>query len=215
LKLTDLEKVKGADRNAAVIASLRNWIEAGKPESALPLSPKGDPISKVTLLTNKKPELIVREGAVDRGEMARVDVFRKKSAAGAWQHYVIPIYPHQIAREVLPPNRAVQANTPEDKWPLIDDTYEFMWSLTPMNYLEIETANGEHMEGYYRGASRSTGAFEISNNRNSNDKKSGIGARTLKTLNKYTIDRLGQRHLVKSELRTWRGKVCISASPQG
>jgi CRISPR-associated endonuclease Csn1 len=215
LKITDLDKIKGADRNAALITSLRNWIEEGNPADKPPLSPKGDPIAKVTLLSKYKLDVIVRGGAVERGEMARVDVFRKKSAAGTWQHYVIPIYPHHIAREVLPPNRAVQANTPEDKWPKIDDTYEFMWSLTPMNYLEIETANGENLEGYYRGASRSTGAFEISNNRNSNDKKSGIGARTLKTLNKYSIDRLGQRHLVKSELRTWRGKVCISASPQG
>lgn len=215
LTLPDLNKIKDADRNAAVIASLRNWIEAGKPTDKPPLSPKGDPIAKVTLLSKYKLDVIVRGGAVERGEMARVDVFRKKSAVGAWQYFVIPIYPHHIAGDVSPPNRAVQANTTEDKWPLIDDTYEFMWSLTPMNYLEIETANGEHLEGYYRGASRSTGAFEISNARNSNDKKPGIGARTLKTLNKYSIDRLGQRHLVKSELRTWRGKVCISANPQG
>jgi CRISPR-associated endonuclease Csn1 len=215
LKLTDLEKVKDVDRNAAVIESLRNWIEAGKSETNPPLSPKGDPISKVTLLTNKKPDVIVREGAVDRGEMARVDVFRKKSAAGAWQHFVIPIYPHHIARDDAPPNRAVQANTPEDKWPMVDDSYEFMWSLKPMNYLEIETANGDVLEGYFRGCSRSTGAFEISNNRNSNEKKPGIGARTLKMLNKYSIDRLGQKHLVESELRTWRGKVCISPNPHG
>jgi CRISPR-associated endonuclease Csn1 len=215
LKLTDLEKVKDADRNAAVIESLRSWIEAGKSETVPPLSPKGDPISKVTLLTNKKPDVIVREGAVDRGEMARVDVFRKKSVAGAWQHFVIPIYPHHIARDDAPPNRAVQANTPEDKWPMVDENYEFMWSLTPMTYLEIETGRGELMQGYFRGMDRATGAVIISDHKNSGAITKGIGARTLKTFNKYTIDRLGQKFLVESELRTWRGKVCISPNPQG
>jgi CRISPR-associated endonuclease Csn1 len=215
LKLTDLEKIKNPDRNAAVIESLRNWIEAGKSEATPPLSPKGDPISKVTLLTNKKPDVIVREGAVDRGEMARVDVFRKKSTSGAWQYFVIPIYPHHIARDNAPPNRAVQANTPEDKWPMVDDTYEFMWSLTPMTYLEIETSKGDLLQGYFRGMDRATGAVIISDHKNSAAITKGIGARTLKTFNKYSIDRLGQKHLVESELRTWRGKVCISANPQG
>ena len=215
LKLADLDKFKNPDRNAAVIESLRNWIDAGKPEATPPLSPKGDAISKVTLLTNKKPDVIVREGAVDRGEMARVDVFRKKSAAGAWQHFVIPIYPHHIARDETPPNRAVQANTPEDKWPAIDENYEFMWSLTPMTYLEIETGKGELMQGYFRGMDRATGAVIISDHKNSGAITKGIGARTLKTFNKYTLDRLGQKYIVESELRTWRGKVCISPTPQG
>ena len=215
LKFTDLEKVKGADRNAALITSLRNWIEAGKPESAPPLSPKGDPIAKVTLLTNKKPDVIVREGAVDRGEMARVDVFRRINKKGISQYFLVPIYPHQIATMTFPPNQACQAFTDQAEWPEISSEDEFLWSLTPMNYLEIETAKGDHFAGYYRGFHRGTGALEISNDRNSNDKSAGIGARTLKTFNKYSIDRLGQRHLVKSELRTWRGMVCISASPQG
>ena len=106
MKLTDLEKVKDSERNAAVIESLRNWIEAGKKDDAPPLSPKGDPISKVTLLTNKKPDVVVREGAVDRGEMARVDVFRKRDKKGTLKHFLVPIYPHQIASEQSPPDES-------------------------------------------------------------------------------------------------------------
>jgi CRISPR-associated endonuclease Csn1 len=209
LKLTDLDKVKDAERNAATIASLRTWIEAGKPESAPPLSPKGDAIAKVTLLTNKKPDVIVREGAVDRGEMARVDVFRKKSKAGVWQFYVIPIYPHQIARMDTPPMSAVQANTPESEWPVVDDAYEFCWSLVPMEYLEIETNKGDLFKGYFRGMDRATGAIIISDDKNSGDIVKGIGARTLKMFNKYNVDRLGNLHPIESEKRTWRGKACI------
>ncbi len=209
LKLTDLEKVKDAERNAATIASLRAWIESGKPEKEPPLSPKGDAIAKVTLLTNKKPDVIVRDGAVDRGEMARVDVFRKKSKAGVWQYYVIPIYPHQIARMDSPPMSAVQANTPENEWPVMDGTYEFCWSIVPMEYLEIETNKGDLFKGYFRGMDRATGAIIISDDKNSGDITKGIGARTLKMFNKYAVDRLGKLHPIERETRTWRGKACI------
>jgi CRISPR-associated endonuclease Csn1 len=207
LKLTDLDRVKDADRNAATVASLRAWIAAGKLEAVLPLSPKGDVIAKVTLLTNKKPEVIVRDGAVDRGEMARVDVFRKANKKGIWQYFLIPIYPHQIAQMDTPPMQAVAANTPESEWPVMDETYEFYWSLVPMEYLEIETSKGELFAGYYRGMSRNTGAFTISRHQNLNDCVESIGARTLKMFNKYSVDRLGTLHPVNSEKRTWRGKV--------
>ncbi|WP_290544036.1 type II CRISPR RNA-guided endonuclease Cas9 [Aestuariivirga sp.] len=208
LKPADLDRVKDPERNAATIASLRAWIEAGKPQGAPPLSPRGDPIAKVTLLTTKKPDVLVRNGAVDRGEMARVDVFRKQNKKGAWQFYLVPVYPHQIATMETPPNRACQAYKDEKEWPAIDSECEFLWSLTPMNYLEIETGKGALLAGYYRGFDRGTGALKISHDRNSSDEIAGIGARTLKTFNKYTIDRLGKRHLVEQERRTWRGKVC-------
>jgi CRISPR-associated endonuclease Csn1 len=215
LKLADLDRVKDPERNGATIGSLRAWIEAGKKEDTPPLSPKGDPISKVTLLTNKKPDVIVRDGAVDRGEMARVDVFRKASKKGAAQYFLVPIYPHQIAELAVPPRLAVQAHEDESAWSAIDETFEFLWSLTPLQYLEVETKKGQLLEGYYRSMDRGSGGFDLSPHHDLNSKLRGIGARTLKRLEKYSIDRLGRRHLVKSELRTWRGKVCMSASPQG
>jgi CRISPR-associated endonuclease Csn1 len=215
LTIADLGRVKDPDRNAAVIESLRSWIEAGKPEATPPLSPKGDPISKVTLLSREKPDVIIRGGAVGRGDMARVDVFKRANKKGVWQYFLVPIYPHQIATLDAPPTKACAASTDESEWPEVTEIDQFMWSLTPMNYLEIETGKKEHFAGYYRGFDRATGAIIISNDRNSNDKTPGIGARTLKTFNKYSIDRLGQKHLVESELRTWRGKVCMSPNPQG
>ena len=159
--------------------------------------------------------MIVREGAVDRGEMARVDVFSRLNKKGIVQYFLVPIYPHHIATLAAPPIRACSAFTDESEWPEILESDQFVWSLTPMNYLEIETSKGDLFAGYYRGFHRGTGAIEISNDRNSNAKTAGIGARTLKTFNKYIIDRLGQRHLVESELRTWRGKVCMSPNPHG
>ena len=38
--------------------SLRTWIDTGKPADAPPLSPKGDPISKVRLVTKGKVNIM-------------------------------------------------------------------------------------------------------------------------------------------------------------
>ena len=103
----------------ATVATLRNWIQAGKPKSEdkLPRSPKGDVIRKVRVETKAKVGIRLNGGAVDRGEMARVDVFRKANKKGVWQYYVVPIYPHEIVTMKVPPMRAVVAYKDEDVWP--------------------------------------------------------------------------------------------------
>jgi CRISPR-associated endonuclease Csn1 len=208
ITIKDLGDIKDADRNAALVESLRKWIEAGKPADDLPRSPKGDIISKVRVKVRNKADVLVRGGAVDRGEMARVDVFRKKTPKGVWQHFLVPIYPHHIATLPSPPTKAVQANTPEADWPEMDDSFQFVWSLNPMNYLEIETNKNDSIAGYYRGLDRATGAVIVSSHHNSGELIKGIGARTLKIFNKYAADRLGKLVLIEQETRTWRGKAC-------
>ncbi|ATQ67843.1 MULTISPECIES: type II CRISPR RNA-guided endonuclease Cas9 [Methylosinus] len=213
LKLADLDRVKDAERNARLIEKLRNWIEAGSPKDDPPLSPKGDPIFKVRLVTKSKVNIALdtgnpkRPGTVDRGEMARVDVFRKASKKGKYEYYLVPIYPHDIATMKTPPIRAVQAYKPEDEWPEMDSSYEFCWSLVPMTYLQVISSKGEIFEGYYRGMNRSVGAIQLSAHSNSSDVVQGIGARTLTEFKKFNVDRFGRKHEVERELRTWRGET--------
>ncbi len=211
----DLENVKDPERNAAVIDSLHNWILLGKPGDKPPLSPKGDPISKVALLSKRKPEVFVRKGAVDRGDMARVDVFRKQKPNGKWNHYLVPVYPHQIATDQLPPKKAMLAHKDEHEWPSLDSSYEYIFPIEPMAYIEMVKSDGEVIAGYFRDVNRNDAGMRVSYHQNNLEFSSKVGSKTLNSIKKFSVDRLGRLNEIKSEERTWRGKVCISPNPQG
>jgi len=193
-----------------MVESLRRWIKNGKPKDDLPLSPRGDIIRKVRIATDRKVAIELNGGTVDRGDMARVDVFRKKNRKGKWEFYVVPVYPHQIATMEQPPNRAVVAYKDDEEWAQIDSTFEFLWSLTSMSFIEIRKTNGECIEGYFRGLDRSTGAASVSvhTTLEKHGLSTGIGIKTLASLKKFTVDRLGRKFEVLGEVRTWRGKAC-------
>jgi CRISPR-associated endonuclease Csn1 len=199
--LQDLQRIKDPERNAAYVQAIRAWLEAGKPKDELPRSPRGDVIRKVRLLTNKNVDVEVRGGAADRGEMARIDVFHKKTPRGAWQYFLVPVYPHQTMKDA-PPIEVVPGATP------IDGTYDFMWTLHRMTLIELIKPDGEVIEGYFRQLDRSTSAISISPHTTLDDIRRGIGARTLKSFRKFRVDRLGRRFEVGREVRTWRGKAC-------
>lgn len=216
LKPADLERIKDRDRNAALIGSLAAWIEAGKPADAPPLSPNGDAIAKVRLASKSRVNVELRTGGtdgrpgtVDRGEMARVDVFRKQNAKGKWQFYLVPIYPHEVATLSEPPKRAVVAHKSESEWPIMDETYEYCFHIVSFCLIEVVRRTGEIVLGYYRGMDRGSGNIEISSIDNSLEIVRGIGARSLVSFRKFTVDRLGRAFEVERETRTWRGAACI------
>jgi CRISPR-associated endonuclease Csn1 len=195
----------------ATVAALRAWIAAGKPkgEDKLPRSPKGDVIRKVRVESKIKVGIRLNGGAVDRGEMARVDVFRKANKKGVWQYYLVPIYPHEIATMDAPPMRAVVAYRDEGNWPVMDSTFEFLWSIESMTFLEVVKSSGELVEGYFRGLDRTTGAIALAKDCNPDDLSRGLGVKTLSSFKKFRVDRLGlSRTEVTREVRTWRGRAC-------
>jgi CRISPR-associated endonuclease Csn1 len=163
----------------------------------------------VRVATKDKVALEINGGTVDRGDMARVDVFRKKNKKGDWAYYVIPIYPHQIATSELPPSKAVKGGgVDEAEWYLIDGNAEFLWSLYSNSFLELTKTDGEIIEGYFRSLDRNTGAITVSSHMTASEIRKGIGVRTLTRCRKFSVDRLGRKFEVERELRTWRGKVC-------
>jgi CRISPR-associated endonuclease Csn1 len=202
-KITDPKKLRDE-----LVENLRVWIAAGKPKDKPPLSPKGDVIRKVRVETKDKVAVEMNGGTVDRGDMARVDVFRRKNKKGAWEFYVVPIYPHQIVELESPPNRAVIAYKAENDWTSIDSNFEFAWSLNPMSYLELVKSNGELIEGYYRSMDRTTGAINLSPMATNSETIRSIGVKTLSSFRKFAIDRVGRKFEIPREVRTWRGEAC-------
>lgn len=204
----DLDRIKDAARNHRVVTALRTWIAAGKPKDKPPLSPKGDPIRKVSLSTSKKVDVLIRDGAADRGEMVRVDVFRKKNKKGVNEYFLVPIYPHQVAdKEDYPqaPNAYIRGGGVEE--PLTPE-HAFLFGLNQLSFVEIEKQDGTFINGYFRALDRNTGAIKVSPHDTLQTMITGIGVRGLKFIKKYQVDRLGRRNEVPSETRTWRGAAC-------
>ncbi|MCA1909645.1 MAG: type II CRISPR RNA-guided endonuclease Cas9 [Magnetospirillum sp.] len=202
----DLERVKDAERNQSVVESLRGWIRAGKPKGSLPLDHQNQPIRKVRLSTDKKADILVRGGAANRGEMARIDVFRKANKRGKWEFYLVPVYPHEVATLSSPPMRAVSQT---DEWPEMNEGYEFIWSLYPLSWVRAVKPNGEITEGYFRGLDISNGKIKITpHHTKSESEKTQLGTRTLSEFRKFAIDRLGNLTEIQREKRTWRGAEC-------
>ncbi len=207
----DLDRIKDPERNMKLIENIRSWIVAGKQKNTWPKSPKGDDVKKVSFRTNKKADVLIRDGAADRGEMVRVDVFRRKNNNGLYQFYLVPIYPHQVMNHAGwpdAPNKAVQAHVSESDWPEMTREYEFIFSISPLSFLEIEKSDGTLIDGYFRGMDRGSGNLEVSPHHSKDQRVRGIGARNLKSLNKLNVDRLGRKYPIERETRTWHGAVC-------
>jgi CRISPR-associated endonuclease Csn1 len=218
-----LQDIKDPERNLGVIEAIRDWIARGRPADSLPRSPAGDEIRKVRLRTKGKPAVQVRGGTADRGEIVRVDVFARPNKRGKDEFYLVPIYPHHVMNKrdwPVPPMRSVVAYKDEDDWTLIDDSYRFKFSLHPRTYVEVTKTTGALLAGYFQGLNRATGAISLFNDKDSRTRRDdlgnsldGIGAKTLLTMKKYSVDRFGARSEVKSEVRTWHGVVCTSPIP--
>jgi CRISPR-associated endonuclease Csn1 len=199
LNENDLVRIKDAERNKWLIDILRAWIAAGKPKGTPPSSPKGDPIRKVRLRRGAFTSGIkVARGEglaqADNAKMVRTDVFTKDG-----KYYLIPVYTSQIARGEAP-NRAVVANKPESEWTLIDDTFSYLFSMTPNSYIVTEDRKGLIREGYFTSTDRTTAAITL---RQANDHTKEIrsGTKTLKLFQKYRVDRLGRLYRVRKEVR--------------
>ena len=108
-----------------------------------------------------------------------------------------------------PPMRAVLQAKPESEWPVIDASYEFLWSLYQKSWASVTKASGEVVEGYFRGLDRATGNIALSAHINSDAIVKGIGPKTLRLFQKFAVDRLGRLHEIERETRTWRGVACI------
>jgi CRISPR-associated endonuclease Csn1 len=143
--------------------------------------------------------------------MVRVDIFTKPNKRGKNEFYAVPIYPHQVMDPSdwpEPPNLAIQPAKPEAVWPVMDQTFKFKFSIYALSLVQFVKSSGEVFEGYFRGVNRSTNSFAVSPHTTKVQVIDGIGAKTLFSIRRFQVDRLGRRFEITSEQRTWHGVVC-------
>ena len=93
----------------------------------------------------------------------------------------------------------------EEEWTLIDQNFEWCFSLYPNELVKI-ILKTESFVGYYSGVDRSTGAISLwAHDRNQSVGKygfiRGIGVKTAQKIEKFHVDLLGNVYPAKSEPR--------------
>ncbi len=154
----------------------------------------------VTLVIDKLSGIPIRGGLAKNDSMIRVDVFGK-----AGKFHLVPVYVHHRVAKALP-NRAIVQGKDEDEWTLIDDSFEFRFSVYPNDLLRIQQKGKPMIEGYYAGCDRATGNLAVwAHDRDQQQGKDGlirgIGVKTAVSVEKFNVDVLGRVYPAKSEVR--------------
>lgn len=199
LTLNDLGRIKYPERCKCLIAALREWLELD-PKTRPPFTDPatGNVVRHVRLERGEFTSgVLIQRGSgtaqADNGEMSRVDVYTKEG-----KFYLVPVYLKDIASGMLPV-RACRTKTPEAQWILMDESYEFLFSLVRNCYVVTENKKGETKEGYYNSMDRSTASINLSLAEDKQKRINGLGVLRLNRLEKYHIDRLGRRIRVRRE----------------
>ena len=172
---------------------------------ALPRKPMKDgsagPIVRtVTMVIDKLSGIPIRHGVAKNDTMLRVDVFTKAN-----KFHLVPVYVHHAVAKTLP-NRAVVAFKDEDEWTLIDESFDFCFSLYPNDFVKVSQKGKEPISGYYSSCHRAIGAINLwAHDRNKTVGKEGmvesIGVKTALSLEKFNVDVLGNIYPVLKEER--------------
>ncbi len=166
----------------------------GKNDEAGPL------VRTVTLQIDKLSGIPIRGGIAKNDSMIRVDVFSK-----AGKFHLVPVYVHhRVAKEL--PDRAIVAFKDEEEWTLIDDSFEFRFSLYPNDFVSVQLKGKAAIAGYYAGCDRATGAIHVwVHDRDAQIGKEGlirgIGVKTALSVEKFNVNVLGRIYPAKPEPR--------------
>jgi CRISPR-associated endonuclease Csn1 len=212
LTLKDLDKLIDPHRNGKLYAAIRTRLEqhGGKGDKAFPASnplrkpdtsgeQTGPIVRGVTMVIDKLSGIPIRGGIAKNDTMLRVDVFSKAN-----KFHLVPVYVYHTVAKSLP-YRAVVAFKDEDEWTLIDDSFDFCFSLYPNDLVRVKLKT-ESQLGYYSGCDRSTGCINLwAHDRNQQIGKDGlirsIGVKTALSIEKFNVDVLGNRYPAPPEKR--------------
>lgn len=216
LKLSDLDNIVGSHdgRNDGLIAALHARLEAYKGDGRKAFGPNTPPVHKprsngdpgpiiraVKVKDVQKGGVPVRGGIADQASIWRVDVFHK-----AGKFYLIPVYQSDRKKNGVLPNRAATQGSSRDSWILVDDSFDFRFSLFPNDLVRLKTRKAEFF-GYFDGINVNTAAINILSH--ASEKTLGKDGRWeslgvklgVEAFKKYHVDVLGNVFPAKPEQR--------------
>lgn len=211
LTLKDLDSLVDPHRNAKLYGAIRERLEAhgGKGDKAFPAAnplrkpdkegkPTGPIVRTVTKVIDKLSGIPVRGGIAKNDTMLRVDVFTK-----AGKFHLVPVYVHHRVTGL--PDRAIVAHKDEVDWNVIEDSYDFCFSMHPNDLVKVTQKNLTSL-GYYAGCDRGSGNISLwAHDRNQtvgiDGLIRGIGVKTALKVEKFHVDTLGNIYPAPPEKR--------------
>ncbi len=202
-KQRELEvKYFGVERNKPLYDLIEKALRA-RPNDKTPIEVQlptknggAIPVRHIKLITESTTGVPVLGGTAraENGPMPRVDVFLENG-----KYYLVPIYTMDFAKGQLP-----LIAQPSDR---LMKKENFVFSLYKDDYVNVVNEQGECWEGYFKQYTAQTGQIFIEshdrsaqytvNKQPASQKK--INCNTFKLFEKYQIDILGGKHLVKKE----------------
>ena len=212
LKPQDLERLLDPHRNERLYAAIRDRLQAhgGKADKAFgPGNPlhkpdqNGDPtgpiVRSVKLVRDKQSGIPIRGGLAKNDTMLRVDVFTK-----AGKFHLVPVYVHHRVTGL--PNRAVVQAKDETEWTVVEESFDFLFSAHPNDFIRVQQKGKPTLAGYFGGCDRATGNISLW----IHDRAAavgvgglmrGIGVKTALSVEKFNVDVLGHVYPAPPEVR--------------
>lgn len=175
---------------------------------------QGPIVKKVKIEETQTLAVSVRDGngVADNGSMIRVDVFKIQNDG----YYLVPIYVHNALEKELP-NKAIVAHKPYEEWKEMNEK-DFVFSIYPNDLIRVRTSKkmcfslgkkdstlptkmySDDIMLYYIKTGISSATISVETHDGSYTIPS-LGVKTLLSIEKYSVDVLGNYHLVKNEPR--------------
>lgn len=174
----------------------------------------GPLVKKVKIIEKSSLNVPVRDGngVAANGDMVRIDVFKPENDG----YYFVPIYVSDTVKPELP-NKACVQGKPYEQWKEMQES-DFLFSVYPNDLLRIKAKKDikftvsnkdsslpkeilrNDVLVYYSGADISTASIKILVHDNAYFAR-GLGLKTLLSIEKYTVDPLGNCSKVGKEPR--------------
>ena len=105
-----------------------------------------------------------------------------------------------MARGILR-TRAITQRKDQEDWDVIDENFEFLFSLFKNYLIKITEKNGKEITGYYITTYISDACIELKDHDASQNQRQRKGVKTVSLLEKYVVTPLGECYKVRREKR--------------